>query len=209
MQTIDSRDRIILEHAPLLPVPRFGALPKLEQNRHRYLVAESGLFLELRRPWLHVIWPVHPEHDYRLPYGPLEKFADYAFDEEAIERIQRMFLVDAARAMPNECAAWAVWNNHEGRLEYRPLIADSASPGGVHFHRPQLEDHECLAIDLHSHGVMGAFFSGQDDADDHGEVKIAIVAGTLDQEPTFSIRLCALGMFIGGDEDPENAEPEV
>lgn len=205
--TINSLDSLILQHAPLLPVPRYGELPELGQNSLRYLVAESGVFLELRRPWLHLLWPIQPPHDYKLPYGTVEEFTDYAFDEEAIERIKRMFLVDAARAMPDECAAWAVWNDRDRRLEYRALIADSASPGGVTFHRPRLEEHESLAIDLHSHGVMSAFFSGTDDEDDFGSVKIAIVAGTLDKEPTFGVRLCALGMFIGGDEEID--DPDV
>ncbi len=55
-----------------------------------------------------------------------------------------------------------------------------------------------MVLDLHSHGLLDAFFSGTDNYDDgRGEVKIAGVIGNLDQpEVTASFRLCANGVFV-------------
>jgi PRTRC genetic system protein A len=136
-----------------------------------------------------------------LPYGVLQERFDYAFDNDVLEAIIDAFIRDAKLAMPNECAAWGVWNERAGLLEYRPLIADEASPGGVTFHRPRLQPHEHLAVDIHSHGALPAFFSDTDDDDDYGETKIATVVGTLDQEPTVSNRLCVLGHFVEFEDD--------
>jgi PRTRC genetic system protein A len=195
----DLRDRIILEHAPLVAMPRFGELADLAMNRHRFLAGDDGLYLELRRSWAWVVALVAPS-DMPLPYGNVPELYDYRFDETMLEALLEQFVEDARLALPNECAAWGVWNEHTELLEYRPLIADSASPGSVTFHRPRLESHEHLAVDIHSHADGHAFFSLTDDEDDRGEVKLSIVAGTVDKEPTFVSRLCALGFFLDSDE---------
>lgn len=195
----DPRDRIILEHAPLVAVPRFGELPALDHDGHRYLAAEDGLWFEIVRPWLGMRTCI-AQSDVPLPYGRVEPILIYAFSQEDLERIQTLFIYDGRNALPNECAAWAVWNAQTHTLDYVPLIADASSPGGVSFHRPRLDPHQTLAIDLHSHGAMQAFFSTQDDDDDAGEVKLSVVVGTLDREPTFETRLCALGLFIPSNE---------
>ena len=43
---------------------------------------------------------------------------------------------------------------------------------------------------------MNLNFSGTDDEDDRGEVKLSIVVGRLDETPQVTMRLCALGLFI-------------
>ena len=54
-----------------------------------------------------------------------------------------------------------------------------------------------MVIDLHSHGLLGAFFSSTDNFDDRSEVKIAGVIGNLNKpEVTTSFRLCANGVFV-------------
>lgn len=204
--TPDRRDAIILAHTPVLAVPRFGELAALEKAGHRYLVDEEGLWIEVRRPWLHVRAPIASRFatayggGHALPFGRLERLMQYAFTDEDLNRIQTLFLHDARRAMPDEFAAWAIFDERTRRLEYRPLIADLATEGGLQgIRRPRLEDHEHLAIDLHSHGRLDAFFSSTDDADDAGEVKLAVVVGKLDREPRWDTRLCLLGLFIGGE----------
>jgi PRTRC genetic system protein A len=63
--------------------------------------------------------------------------------------------------------------------------------------------HEHLAVDIHSHGCMGAFFSATDDDDDRGELKLSIVIGNLDaDEASMRMRLCALGQFLMFDREP-------
>ena len=214
----DPRDLFQQSLTPVVVVPKFGELAALTTPGHRYLVAEDGLWLEVRRAWLWARTPLAQVWGTALPFGRLAEpqalpevtegmeldardftpplQAQYTFDTADLERLQTLFVHDARQALPNEFAAWGVWNEQAGRLEYRPLVATEASPGGITFSRPRLEDHEHLAVDLHSHGTLAAFFSSTDDDDDRGEVKLAVVVGTLDQEPTFAVRLCALGLFV-------------
>lgn len=193
--TLDSRDRILQAHAPVVMVPRFTTLALPDRPGHRYLAAHDGLWLEVLRPWLHARVLVAPA-EIPLPYGRVEQRITYAFSRRDLEEIEHRFLHDAARAFPNECAAWGVYDERTGKLEYWPLIATAATPGSVDLERPRLLDHLHLAIDIHSHGAIGACFSGTDDEDDAGEVKFSVVIGNIDQELTFARRLCLLGMFI-------------
>ncbi len=199
----DPRDEILQRHTPVVIVPRFGALPATEKPGHRYLVAESGLWLEVRRAWLHAIVPVDaplPEEygRHRLPFGPMEGKVEYAFTGADVQRLQALFRYDAIAALPDEAAAWGVWNARTRALDYWPLIPTIATPGSITLARPVLEDHLELAVDLHSHGRLEAFFSTTDNDDDAGEVKLAYVAGTLDGEASWAARLCLLGLFIEG-----------
>lgn len=207
---LDPRDAALQAHTPVVMVPRFGELPLLDAPGHRYLAAANGLWLDLLRPWLWLrIHIAEAPAEFALPFGELITVVNYAFQIEDLARVQALFLRDARAAMPDEFAAWAVWNERDGLLEYRPLLADAASPGGISFHRPQLEAHESLAIDLHSHGALDAFFSATDDADDAGEVKLAVVAGALDREPNFATRLCVLGMFFDDERAPGAARKDA
>jgi PRTRC genetic system protein A len=207
--TLDPRDAVLQGHVPAVMVPRFGTLDHLASDGHRFLVAYDGLWLEVRRRWLHLRALVAPVavDGIAVPYGRIsdqlaagrrEYEATYAWAPEEMERLQTIFVHDARNALPDEFAAWGVWNTETGRLEYRPLFATEASPDSIDFSRPKLEPHEHLAVDLHSHGKDRAFFSSTDDEDDAGEVKLAVVAGQLNKQPTFVSRLCALGMFIDG-----------
>jgi PRTRC genetic system protein A len=206
MDDLDQRDAVLQAHTPAVIVPRYSALQIIPEPGHRYLVAHDGLWLELLRPWIHLRTRIASTHgEISLPYGKVAPVFTYAFAPGELENLQRRFVHDATAALPNEFAAWGVWDENAGRIEYRPLIADASSPGGIAFHRPRLEPHEHLAIDLHSHGTMDAFFSATDDADDAGEVKLSAVVGTLDKEPTFASRLCVLGLFI----DPEDGDEET
>ena len=202
MIDLDPRDRLLQDLTPVIPLPRFGkALAALNVPGHRYLVAEDGLWIEVKRAWLSMRARIADAVDVALPFG---RAADpehniqgtYAFSDDDLARLQTLFLHDARAALPDEFAAWGVWNERTRIIEYRPLVAIEASPGGITFSRPRLEDHEHLAVDLHSHGTMAPFFSATDDADDRGEVKISVVAGNLDTEPSFHTRLCLLGLFV-------------
>lgn len=194
---LDPKDRIILAQAPLVAMPRFTNFPPLEQTGHRFIVAEDGLYLELDRPWLHVTRMV-AESPMPLPYGPvIDEGLQFGFEDDELTTLIARFIVDAKAALPAECAAWGVWNEQTERLEYRPCLTIQASAGGVEFHRPRLAEHEHLAVDIHSHGQLGAFFSGTDDEDDAGAVKLAVVVGELHtDEPSIRMRLCALSLFL-------------
>jgi PRTRC genetic system protein A len=199
--TLDPRDAILQSHTPAIMVPRFGEIPPLENNGHRYLVAQDGLWLDVKRPWIEARVPAGGDlgegyDGHRLPFGPIKARVVYMFGATHVQRLQRRFLVDAVAALPNEFAAWGVFDELTYELSYRRLIAINAGPAGIEFHRPKLEDHEHLAVDIHSHGTQSDFFSETDDEDDRGEVKLALVAGNLNAEVSWSIRLCLLGIFM-------------
>ena len=198
--TSDPRDRIIQEHAPIVPAPNFGELLPLDRPGHRYIACRDRIMLEVARPWLRLVWPITTQDELNppLPYGQVEQVISTTFGKIPRELLQ-LFVEQARAALPAEHAAWLVWNAREGRLKYWKLEITSATVGRVQYHRPILEEHESLAVDLHSHGAAPAFFSAQDDEDDAGEVKIAGVLGSLDKEDhavAWQFRLCALGLYM-------------
>lgn len=199
---LDARDRILQAHAPAVMVPRHGTLALPEKPGHRFLIASDGLWLEVLRPWLHARVSIGVS-EIPLPFGDVGELIQYAFSGEAVRAMQHRFLQDAERAFPNECAGWGVYDEQSGQLEYRPLIAETASRSSVRFHRPSLQDHEHLAIDLHSHGELAAGFSSTDDEDDAGEVKYAMVVGHVNGEIEWEARLCLLGHFAYPDQPDE------
>lgn len=201
---LDYLDYITQGVCPTLPVPKHGELPAMD-NGHRFLVADDGLWIEIKRPWLHMIWPLAQQTGVAIPYGSLRRKAQFAFGKLPIDLILD-FTNDATAALPNEAAAWLVWDEHTRQLEYLPLPPVSAGSGHIQFERPALAPHESLAVDLHSHGAGPAFFSDQDNQDDAGEVKISGVIGSLtpegDRLPTVEFRICALGLTIPVHVDP-------
>ena len=193
--SIDLRDRMVQDHAPTVMVPSHSELQPLGASGHRYLAAGDGLWLEVRRPWLHLVWPLLAGA--RLPYGAVARKVELAF-KMPVDLIAH-FVDDARRALPDEAAAWIVWNELQQKLEYVNVGTYEASPAGIRYARPRLEPHQHLALDLHSHGALPAFFSETDNQDDAGEVKIAGVIGSLADEgkaPSAAFRLCVLGVHV-------------
>lgn len=199
----DPRDVLLQNLTPVIPVPRFSPLAPMEKPGHRYLLARDGLWLEVYRPWIHGRVPLATcefSGEHRLPFGELEQSIEYRFGAEDLQRLQALFAYDACKTLPNEAAAWGVYDEKSGRLEYRALLADAASATGITFQRPRLADHEHLAVDIHSHGAGPAGFSTTDDRDDLGEVKISLVAGGLGGQVEWESRLCLLGVYVPGEE---------
>jgi PRTRC genetic system protein A len=197
--TPDPRDAALLAHTPVVPVPRFGRLAPLAGNGHRFLVANDGLYVEVRRPWLHLIEPLGEDlqPEIALPYGLIDPVYDLAFSEDALRAYVAGFVQVAIEALPHETAGWVAWGEYTRSLMYVPPRRVSASAGHVTIERPRLDPSLHLAVDLHSHGTAPAFFSTTDDEDDIGDdVKIAIVVGNVDRRtPSVRARLCILGMF--------------
>lgn len=194
---IDPRDALLQAHVPAVMVPRFTPLQYLGRSGHRYLIAQDGLWLEVRRPWLHLVWPVAPSAA-PLPYGGVDERMDFEFEWDAFLSLLTQFYAAAFRALPNEHAAWFIWDEKDRALRYRAVFAKSASPGSLELQRPPLAPHEHLAVDVHSHGFIRACFSATDDMDDAGEVKLSVVIGNLENPDNADedVRLCAQGLFI-------------
>lgn len=194
-------DIALFDSAPTVAIPKHAQFAPLAEVGHRFLMTAEGVFVEVRRPWLHVIQQLakHGDTGPRPPYGNVEPKIDLAFGRlgAALPHLCA-FAEEARTAMPNEHAAWVVWNHDTQALEYKALRVSNATPGAITYERPALAPHESLAIDLHSHGTAPAYFSEQDNADDAGEVKISAVIGGLGEggTPSVSFRLCVLGLFV-------------
>ncbi|HDV6329997.1 TPA: PRTRC system protein A [Burkholderia cenocepacia] len=193
-------DNALFDSAPVAAVPRHAEFAPLLDVGHRFLLAAEGLFVEIRRPWLHLIQPIAPIDGAcpRPPYGSIDTKIEFTFGRiSAAEPHLRRFANDAAEAAPNEHAAWIVWNETSKELVYREVEVTSSTPTAITINRPTLADDESLAFDLHSHGTGPAGFSATDDADDAGEVKIAgVIGGVGTANPSVAFRLCALGKMI-------------
>ncbi len=193
----DPRDLLLQEQVPTVMVPRFGEFEPLAQNGRRFLSASDGLWLEVKMEWLHLVWPLARQDIVAMPYGILEKRADFLYGEFPIELIGR-FLADAREVFPSECAAWFVWDSASRDFNYRPLRTVRTGVGHLEYERPILNGTECLICDIHSHGPIPALFSSEDDRDDRGETKISAVVGNLGvgQTPSMQARLCVAGLVI-------------
>lgn len=196
MIATDPRDIAMQTTVPTLMVPKFGDLPPIEGSGHRYLSAADGLWLEVKRPWLHLVIPVAQQTDYAMPYGELTRKIEFTFGKVP-EFLITQFLIDARQDFPNEFGACLIWDDLEGRLKYRAMESIESNPDHLTYRRPDLDEHQSIAIELHSHGGHPAFFSPVDDADDRFEVKVAGVFGSLDlDEVSVEFRLCTGGGFI-------------
>lgn len=191
-------DMALLAAAPIAAVPRHAPFHPLQENGHRFLVAADGFYLEVRRPWLHFIHQLAPRGAVAMPYGAIEKKCELDFKSIGSALPQMKEFAGQARAhAPIEVAAMLLWDHRKKtwRIEY-PEVED-ASAGHVRYRTVEPGPDESLALDLHSHGHLGAFFSTTDDEDDRGAVKISGVFGNLDTgKPTVAFRMCVLGLYI-------------
>jgi len=201
-------DRVLQQHTPVVMVPLFGEFVPLADTGHRYLAARDGLWLEVRRPWLHLIWPFARQQAVQMPCGTLRKTVEVAFGKVPSECLSE-FLADAVEAHPHEVGAVVVWNEATGSLEYRLRQTVEASRGHLRALWPTLADGEWVVIDLHSHGGLDAFFSSTDREDTGTEVVIAGVVGRVGTERpqwVFSLFACGLEVAVTPPQMGDNAE---
>ncbi len=195
-QHLDPLDRIVQDHAPVVMVPNRTTLFEMRGYGHRFLAAQDGLWLDVNAPVGQFRLHIAPS-EMSLPYGAVAASTVLSFGRitEHLPLI-REFINHAERSLPNEAAAWLVWDAFDKTMRLQILEPTAASPGSITFARPTLDEHECIAIDIHSHGRMSAFFSSTDDRDDQGETKVSMVIGNVDGELTVAARLCVLGQFV-------------
>jgi PRTRC genetic system protein A len=192
---MNAKDTILQALNPVVQVPSFEALPADPRpDGHRHLVARDGLWLEVVTPWLFARQPLGPSI-VPLPFGETESVMDLKCGPLPRAMLEE-FMQSARSACPNETAAIITWRPETGEFTLRP-VALEAGTAHVHYERPRLPSGEYLVADLHSHGRHPGGFSGQDDRDDYGEVKLAVVVGQCDSEnPDISVRLCLRGLFV-------------
>lgn len=193
--TLDPRDAALHASCPCVSMPMFGALEEM-QSGQRMVVGRNGLFMQIRTPWLDCTTRVAGiAGELRLPYGTVPERLALAFGVIPLDLLHQ-FIEQARQVMPTEAAGALVYDTHQGTLRLQMHEAIDASGAHIRYRVAELADWEVLAVDLHSHGRLGAFWSAQDDRDDQG-VRVCGVFGNLDREqPTAKFRLAINGLFL-------------
>lgn len=190
---MDARDRALQASCPVLAVPRFGALPPME-NGQRVLLAANGVFVQVRTDWLDCIQRLAPPVALPLPYGDVQERLRFVFGRLPIDLIEQ-FVAEARTRLPAEAAGALVYSRASGALRLALHAPVSASPGHITYGVPPLAADDTLAVDLHTHGRLPAFWSPTDDRDDTG-IKIAGVFGHLHcPRPSAEFRLVLNGTY--------------
>jgi len=193
----------VLAAVPCYPVPPNGRSPVLDALRearsgHGLAVGADGVMLILRRPWLALDVPITSPMEAYIPYGNAgSRSAELRcglIPKVHIEEILASFRAE----LPNEAAAFILWNEATGQFTVDFPVIDEATPSRLVYRPPALSPEWHMICDIHSHGRGASFFSATDDADDAHSTKISIVFGRLDQPdgPAIASRLCAGGMFL-------------
>jgi PRTRC genetic system protein A len=89
-----------------------------------------------------------------------------------------------------EAHCFILWNDDRGYYIHVP--EQSVTGGTVEYSYTDFPHEDCIVLDIHSHGAMGAFFSGTDDTDDRSKIYISGVIGkvnTKQSEVTFRFNM--------------------
>jgi PRTRC genetic system protein A len=193
----------ILTAVPCYPIPQVGRSPAIEELRSApagegVIVGRDGVMLVVRRPWLEVDALMAPPLPGYVPYGsvgrPRAMLRCGLIPGDLLDRILAHFIT----ALPNEAAAFVLWNAVSGEFDVHFPDTVEATPSRLVYRPPAVGPGWYVVCDIHSHGRGRAFFSSTDDVDDAHSTKIALVVGRLDDPEGAEIasRLCAGGMFL-------------
>lgn len=142
---------------------------------------------------------------YRIEKTPIGEFAvcvskpnakpEFHF---ALPKIPRSILKEVMRFFmenkEHEAACQLFYTREDGYSIYYPK--QKSTVASVFFERDYaLECSKTLVMDMHSHGRLRAFFSGQDDRDEKG-TRLFLVAGNLHEEPQIRVRAGIIGRFV-------------
>lgn len=199
----DPTSAAILAAAPCYPVPPSGRSPAIDVVResragHCLAIGRDGVCLILRRAWLALDLPVTPPIPAYLPYGSIGAGRADLRCGLIPAALLAQILEHFRAALPNEAAAFIVWDEDDGQFSLDFPQIDCATPSRLIYRPPVLPPHRHIVCDIHSHGHGPAFFSATDDADDAHATKISLVVGRLGHPDGLMIasRLCAAGMFL-------------
>ena len=190
----DPRDEALQRACSVLAAPLFGVLPAME-NGQRVIVASNGVFLQVKRDWLDCVERLGAiDAALPLPYGRMTSSVCFTFGTIPIALLDA-FIAAGRAGLPNEIAGGLIYSPQRTTLRlaiYEPL---HSTAHGIEYRMPPLARDESIAVDLHTHGLLPAFWSAIDDVDDRS-VKVAGVFGNLDREPpSAAFRLVLNGMY--------------
>lgn len=188
-------DTLMQRSFPTVMVPAHEPVEPMVRMGERLLIGSNGVFLEVLRPWIHVVRRIAIFHVLTaVPYGEVSEVTDLRCGPVPPALIADFFAM-ARAAFPNETGAWIVWNEALRAFRLIPLVSLSHGPSHLDYDRPRLADAESLVVDCHSHGQWEAYFSSTDNKDDRFDVKFAFVLGHCNHEPSRVLRLCVKGIF--------------
>lgn len=150
---------------------------------YNYVMASNGLFIEAENKLMEVRIPI-AYCDIRglEPLGTKFKLTYGSIPQRFFDLSLNMFLADTTRE------------------RYVAVIVDA----GYHFHIPvqdreggsvTYERGESVALEMHSHHTMGAWFSVKDNEDETG-LRVYGVVGRLDKTPIVKLRLGVYGYYL-------------
>jgi PRTRC genetic system protein A len=198
---VNKRDESIQKERPTIMVPQHEELPPCPVRKVRFLMGKQGLYLETVMPFGHLIRQLW-ESPRTLPYGDVEEVDTF---QTALQDIFHagLFLQaqkDAALYARNgkEWIGHVFYDQaHDGYVYAMPAFSSDAISVEYDARKHGLS----LAVDIHSHGTLPTGFSSDDDKDDKGGVRIAIVLGDFQETgggPMFeyACRYVVEGMFF-------------
>jgi len=195
MQNTATLHQALLAAFPLVAVAPDGAVPPADADGIRYLVSATGLWRQVTLPWVTFVHEVAPAV-LRLPYGQVQPTLELRCSGIPTDLI-REFTARAKQQAPTEVAAAFLWDEGSDTWRLAWRHARSASSGHIEYDEVRPLDGEHLVLDAHSHGYHPAFFSAEDDRDDHGSMKFSLVVGSLNQAlPSSAMRLCMAGVQL-------------
>jgi PRTRC genetic system protein A len=189
-------DTTLQRSFPTVMVPRKEPVAEMQAAGERLLMAENGVFLEIRRNWISLVRQIALFHvRTAVPYGRMIESTQLGFDRVPADLIGQFASV-ARQACPNETGAWIVWSSTTQAFRLAPVRIITHDSGSLKYEPPALAGDEELVMDCHSHGRHPAYFSSTDNQDDRHDVKMALVIGNCDRpNPSVAARLCAKGLF--------------
>jgi PRTRC genetic system protein A len=198
-------DMTLQRSFPTVMVPRNETVAAMPTAGERLLIAENGVFLEVRRPWLSLVRQV-AEFNVRtaIPYGrvtPSTRLLCETIPADLVGAFAGM----ARKAHPMETGAWIVWSPSTQAFRIAPVGIVTHTGGSLKYQPPALAGDEVLVMDCHSHGRHPAYFSSTDNDDDRHDVKFALVIGNCDRTtPSIAVRVCAKGIFEETERAPQS-----
>lgn len=201
--TDNPTDAALLDSLPMIPVPHSGSSPAIRELLERratngFIIGRDGIHAVIRRPWIDALIPITRPIPLGHAYGnagpPRINLTCGTIPASIIEPI----VDDFTRALPNEHAAFIVWNEETQEFSVHTPRILYASPGRLRYEPLATGPAEHIIADIHSHGVALPFWSATDDIDDADQTVLSIVVGKLGraERPAHMIaRLCSRGIF--------------
>ncbi len=178
--------KAILASAEMPPITALG---------YEYVVAGNGLFVRAENDRLEACVPVAPATLHGLP--GVEPFARLKVERVPCPLLWHLYSL-ACWAAPSEAMFQLVYDPDHldpvpaGALRLTPwrIFAPDqvAGPASVLYEEQGRAD-----IDLHSHGMAGAFFSRTDDGDEQGLRFYAVIGNLGADRPTLRVRAGVYG----------------